>query len=1046
MKTFRIFSGVTAFLTALVMAMNTCALAAYKKGENIAPMATMTASRMGDDGSSDPKYINDGIVTPEGTGTTKWFIMNSPNGVWAQFDFQNHVMIKGAKVITGNTRDAANPDIITDFKFQFQKDGNWIDIPGSIVNNNLEFEVNVLFDVAADSNAFRIVSLTDSRFRIREIELYEAVESSDVYVQEGTGIMDDYSVEEDYKNYYNLLFNTGILEEKWLDGTTPQSIVTRQQFVEMLLDFFGYAYYDQHSATIFKDVRADGEGSGAIAYATSLGWIGKFEGENFNGKSEIKYIDACQMILSAFGYDILANSNGGYPVGYQILASELKLLNGLNLRKDGYIRLGDTLAILYNAADANVVEMREAGRVNTYFTERKFLERYYDIYEFSGVVQSTYLIHISTPVKMDAVMIDGRYFNTGTTDVGKYFGQNVRVWYDKEDVLVNVERGRNNVLQVDASLVDGSSSSMSEIPYFDESGKRRKAQINREAYFFHNGIHMSGTPGNYNFNEGEYVFIDNNNDGLFDIVQINSWENYIVSSIDSAAEKIYTNANVTVDLSDAAYVVISNNKSISIGDIVKDDVVTVQMSRDNTSAKVYVSRDKFRGEVTELLSDDVQSFLTVDGKQYELTGQAKEIMKEAKKANLSGRYFLNFVGKIVYIDQITSIGFTNALLIAANVNNTGLAPGEIKVLDEAGVVRVLPLSNTINMNGHRTDVGKLQPSTLQPFTFIRYSLNETGQVIRLNCEESGVITTEPITYDDDGVYRFDDLSGSYYARRSVLLDNDRERVRHIFLNNDTLTFTVSQRDLNNEKYYQVTKGNSIGYSGRNVEGQMKVYNVDDSGTAAVLVHITNRMYPIVDSSIAISVVEKKTTISGVESGEGVRLYLYEEGQRTFVDIAEDAVYNPSVNQFLGSFNSYSSVYSNVPAAELECGDVIQYSKDKDGKLASYRILMRARDADKNSPVQFGGGEGSMATYYPPLETYIGTLESYTEDTLAVSSGGKVYRTVFAVPNVYIVDTKKGIVYIGNLDDVIAKKYDTSSNLNTFFRMNENQIDEIVIYE
>ena len=108
--------------------------------------------------------------------------------------------------------------------------------------------------------------------------------------------------------------------------------------------------------------------------------------------------------------------------------------------------------------------------------------------------------------------------------------------------------------------------------------------------------------------------------------------------------------------------------------------------------------------------------------------------------------------------------------------------------------------------------------------------------------------------------------------------------------------------------------------------------------------------------------------------------------------------------------------------------------------------MRARDADKNSPVQFGGGEGSMATYYPPLETYIGTLESYTEDTLAVSSGGKVYRTVFAVPNVYIVDTKKGIVYIGNLDDVIAKKYDTSSNLNTFFRMNENQIDEIVIYE
>ncbi|MCK9478663.1 MAG: discoidin domain-containing protein [Firmicutes bacterium] len=1019
MRAYKIFS----ILIICFILLNNCAFAAYKSGANIAPKAKVSASHQGSDAGSTPAAINDGAVTPDGLSNTKWFLMGAiAKGQWVQFSFDNEVAVREAMVVNGNTKSSSAPDIITDFKFQYLKDGVWADIPGSEMNNNKSFEVKVKFDKPIKAESFRFFSMAETQFRIREIELYEAVETDDVYVEEGESTVNEGVLGTEYEKYYNLLFKTGILNSKWMDGTTINSIVTRQQFAEMLTDYFDYRAFDMFGPAVVSELEIRKE-------------------------DEIKYTEACQAILSALGYNILVGAYGGDSIGYRAMATRLGLLRGVTIRKDEHIRFGDVLAIFYNAAFAEVIEMTGTGLTNAYSGEKVFLEKHYKIYEYSGIVQSTYLMHMDEPVNKNHVIIGGRRFHKGKTDAALYFGQNVKAWYDENDVLVNIEPRRNYMFKVDANSVDTSSSALDEMFYYAENGARQRAQISGGAYFFHNCIHMSGLPQDYNINEGEFVFIDNNSDGIIDVVQINSWENYVVSGVDSLNEKIFTSTGATMELADTSHILVKNSMSVGMEDIAKDDVITVQMSADNSVARIYASSAKLRGEVTEI-SKSEKLFCTINNKEYELIGQAKDTVKQIDKSGFIGRFFVNFSGKIVYIDEISSAGLTNALLTAVAAGRGSLASSQIKVLNEDGGIMVLNFAPKVYINGNPKSasdaIAIITAYGVNPLIYIRYALDEKGCVAKINCEDSGVIAEEPITANADGVYRFANLNGSYYSQNSILLDSSR--TRNILLDSDTLSFTVRQDDVENEKHYLAVKGRNIGYTGLNITGETKVYNVDEFGVAGVLVHITTQKNTGIESYVDISVVAKKTHIVDVEGEAGLRLYLQTREGLTSIDVSEEAVYNVGFNNFQGDFAAYSNIYRNVRAQDLECGDVIQYAKDNDGKLISYRILIRASDADKSSPIQFVGGDGAAATYYPYLETYIGSLENYNNVSFSILSGGSTYRCVYRLPVVYVVDTALNEVYSGSLDDVLSKKYDASSPLNTFFRMSASQISEIVVYK
>ena len=62
-------------------------------------------------------------------------------------------------------------DILEEFRLQYSKDGQWQDMAGGIITDNLDTEKNIEINPFITTDKIRIVSLSDENFVIREIEI-----------------------------------------------------------------------------------------------------------------------------------------------------------------------------------------------------------------------------------------------------------------------------------------------------------------------------------------------------------------------------------------------------------------------------------------------------------------------------------------------------------------------------------------------------------------------------------------------------------------------------------------------------------------------------------------------------------------------------------------------------------------------------------------------------------------------------------------------------------------------------------------------------------
>ncbi|GHT39426.1 hypothetical protein FACS189427_13560 [Planctomycetales bacterium] len=95
----------------------------------------------------------------------------SEQNPWATLTFDKPVRINGFQMISGQ---AHLKTVVNDFVLQYEKDGKWIDIPGSAVVGNENFYVDRRFN-SVEAAAFRLwITKTPGYARVWELELYNA--------------------------------------------------------------------------------------------------------------------------------------------------------------------------------------------------------------------------------------------------------------------------------------------------------------------------------------------------------------------------------------------------------------------------------------------------------------------------------------------------------------------------------------------------------------------------------------------------------------------------------------------------------------------------------------------------------------------------------------------------------------------------------------------------------------------------------------------------------------------------------------------------------
>jgi|GEM_PF-2516937 len=510
-----------------------------------------------------------------------------------------------------------------------------------------------------------------------------------------------------YEEAVGLLSALGIMTG---DGKNfnPDADITRGEFAQILmktmrLDDAVDAYTPVGS---FTDVPVDSQFAPAIELGVSAGAIKGYGEGIFGPDDQVTGIQALKLMTYATNYNVKAELQGGYPVGYRMISSDIGLLKGVgDIDIDQPINRGIAAIIVFNALKIDMLQMYKTGIETTYNTVygQNLLTLKHNVHRFSGIVtknESTGMWGESTlrPGTVEITNQDSITIYTGETDIADQLGKYVRAYYlidadtEKSTALsYEILDNRNTVISVDLADLELGTSTTSKVYYWldrETDSRSRSLNVSNSPAVIFNGVVTSTDFISLldAVDEGSCLFVDNDGDGLMDFIYIEVYENYVVQSIDPENFTItdkdgYVNSatsttakSIVIDMEDPdVFVSITDvdGDVFEFEDIEKDMVLSIAASEPSNARRVFkviVCDETAEGVVEEIDYIDGESRFVIDGEAYELTENYIRVMTANGDKTMpitpgdEYTFYLDAFGKIAASKVVAQTGANFAIL------------------------------------------------------------------------------------------------------------------------------------------------------------------------------------------------------------------------------------------------------------------------------------------------------------------------------------------------------------------------------------------------
>lgn len=617
---------------------------------------------------------------------------------------------------------------------------------------------------------------------------------------------------------------------------------------------------------IYSDVSANYKYAPGITAAAGLGWIPS--GGNFNPESEIQLNEALNILVSAANYgDRAMVYNGGYPNGYMAEANRLKLLRGI--KSPGSFVTPDMAKImLFNLLRVNKLDIAfstNGGNITTTKYEdtgETLLSYLYDIEEIDGIVTETPFNSFSYDSEVDTnvnyVVINGvRYDYEGAQY--NILGRSVHAFVRKDDgTVVAMETEQDNEI-LTCDLHDLSMTSKGDITYCTDSGELRTVKYNGGIAVY-NGRTLRSLTSEYFEGDGYAEFIDNDDDGKYEVVHITSYSYVVVGNVDGLNRRIgdANFAENSLDFSGCDDGMVKfydiNGDEISIYGIQAGMVLETIVPEDTSFAVVSVIENSVTGELESIDKDS----LGVGGTKYEVTQYFDKYGKEDIAVGINYKFYIGYGGRIVMAVG-ESDKYKYAFLMNAFMEDNHESVG-IKIFDEDSSHETLELADKIYIDGQRIKDPENALSVLRNMMsndatrMFRYKINSAGMVNRMDF---------PLEYDyekHEEMTANEDNKMIYYPdyHKTVRYRNGRKIFTGDVSVADAVCFVIPT-DLSEEKdFFGAGECGSI--MRHDTEYQPYIYDVDETGSAGALVIRGSKSETYIGSDASYIVEEVNITI------------------------------------------------------------------------------------------------------------------------------------------------------------------------------------------
>lgn len=443
---------------------------------------------------------------------------------------------------------------------------------------------------------------------------------------------------------------------------------------------------------------------GLLNIVHSLGLIE--DKEETTLKSVISYYDVIKNEVKVLGYEKYMNNFSDNS--YFVEAKKLKLNKNIALSGNGTLTWYNAIILLENFFNAATKEY-----------DIKLMEDMAHIYKAEGVVSANKLtaLYGEGLFKEEIEVGDIRIKTDKLPEAMSYIGKNVEMYlkYDTSDKTYSLLYigEKNNTVKFFENTEDLSVSyDLKKLDYY-ENKKHRSYNLSPALKMIYNDVLLTDyEAADFTPSSGTVTAIDNNSDGIYDVIIVESYQTVPVSSVSYADMKVfgkytYRGALRSVELKEKNYndfvFIYKDGEKAKISDIKKDDILSVKINKtgDVNVISVYISDKKTSGKLEQIKSDGKVIFLDEEFKTSKAYNDAvKYNDSSAAKAETGEFYdvYFDVLGEIALMNKTEKIN-NYALLLKLAVENKMDKIYKIRYMDASGVWHTGELNSKVKING-----------------------------------------------------------------------------------------------------------------------------------------------------------------------------------------------------------------------------------------------------------------------------------------------------------------------------------------------------------
>lgn len=438
-------------------------------------------------------------------------------------------------------------------------------------------------------------------------------------------------VKEEYQIALEKLRSIGVAgNESYTEFANGESL-TRAEFISLAVRCTGLTEFTSDKQ-YFLDVDKNSTYAPYIAYATEIGFING-DGGLFRPDSKITYIEACTILVRVLGQKVPAEYANEWQTGYINAANDADITKRVSIKNynDDALK-GDLYIMLANALESNsYAEIRssEGGYLN-YETGRNLLEKYFNISTGDGIISAVGNTGAITDGRDNRVIIDDVEYDADYNDYIHLLGNRVEFWYETDEmrmVYASKKNNKNSSIVMDADDIIGYDGNRYK---YSIGGATKYAVIAGNPVVIFNGrLATSDIKNLYQPDMGYVKLISNDGDSKYEYIIIESYRDYVVSSVDKDDMKIYDEYRNEEGKKETLSIKEEANKTINFIDMLgkeviptlisKYDVVSVKESADGTYIDAVLSTQSVSGVIKSISNDDGRTIIKIDDQNYKVT-------------------------------------------------------------------------------------------------------------------------------------------------------------------------------------------------------------------------------------------------------------------------------------------------------------------------------------------------------------------------------------------------------------------------------------------